>query len=129
MIIKKAESLEVTLDNTNTRFYFEDKQVLRNKRITGILTYRAAEMTNTPKNKTACTDTGWEKAFLVLTNTAGEEVISRVPVTAFNQKDNAGNVPSLAGLVVDWPRSYFEFAAVLGSDNGNGLAITVIYED
>lgn len=124
--INRHEALELAMGN-KTRFYFDDLQVLRGAQILAMEVFRTGEVTYTPKGTATISDTSFERAFLVL-NSGNDEKVSRIPLTALCAKDNNGNTLNLNGLIVDWPKSYVEFASAPESaDQSKALLFSVYF--
>lgn len=126
--IKKAENIELLVDNTRKQYKFGDIENLRGKHIRMIDAYRAADVPVTPLGNVNVSDTIFNKAFLVL-SVDGKEVINRLPLTAICPKDNLGRRQLFNDLLINWPKSYIELGDTTGVVVGTSFYLIVYYED
>lgn len=110
--MKAAELVEVpvALGNTRNTIYFPDLPNIRVKQIEGIEIYSALELSTSLSGRTNQADADLKHATLTLYFQGGEYIVT--PLESIHRVTNKanstffGDIPSLAGQVIDWTKCY-----------------------
>lgn len=131
--IKAAELVEVpvSLGNTRNTIYFPDLPNIRVKQIEGIEVYTALELSTSLSGRTVQAAADIKDATITLYFTGGEYIVS--PLEALHRvinKTNStfyGDIPSLAGQVIDWTKCYVTLTSNVANFANKSFMFNVYY--
>jgi len=104
--------------------------ILRNKLVTGLRTYRASEVSDTPNGNTNATDAAFEAAFLQIRQVGNQVPINNVPLAELCRADNNGIPFELEPMVIDWENTKIICQnASADVSAGNYFLLGVVYQD
>ena len=127
-------------NSTATKLQFNDLPYLRNKQITGIETFNANDVTNTPTGHPVVTATQLRQSYLTLyLNDPGNpqnvgEWIQSVPLTILHRVQNASTDPfvrkayDLVGQVIYWEKCYLVFSGALGNTVDTSFLFNIYFK-
>jgi len=129
MEAKNIETIVLDLATGDRKINLPELDTLRNKRILGIIAPSISEVSAEPDNGTAqMGSTQYLKTFLTL-DINGAQAINRVPLKAANPFSLDGKPLNIGGQIVNFAKSFIEFAGTIQSaDNGKVLILHFIYE-
>jgi hypothetical protein len=119
----EAVEINVPLNSSLTRYYFNDLPNLRNAKITSIQVYTAGTITATPlTGSTPVTTADLKKSFLTLY--AGDlQLVYNVPMISLNNMVNSAadpytfELPTINGMTISWIKSYVSLPSALSTTN------------
>lgn len=131
--IKAAELVEVQVPTGNTKqvIYFPDLPNLRGKQIEGIEAFSALELSTSLSGTPVQVDTDLHDAVVTLYFKGGEYIVT--PLQALHRVINKtastyyGDVPSLAGQVIDWTKCYVTMTANVANFAAKSFMFNVYY--
>ncbi|MFZ4741660.1 MAG: hypothetical protein ACOYLE_10905 [Bacteroidales bacterium] len=117
MKISKVEPLELAFTTSDRKKYFAFSEMLKNKTITALNTFNAAQVTGTSKEATIISEADAKKAFLVLVpQNEGKETIN-IPLYMLNTAYNDGRITEIDADIIDWQKSYIYTNATISASS------------
>jgi hypothetical protein len=131
--IKAAELVEVQVPAGNSKqvIYFPDLPNLRNKQVEGIEVFSNLELTTSISGQVVQDTTSLRNAVVTLYFKGGEYIVT--PLEAIRRVVNRtqtsyfGDIPSLAGQVIDWTKCYVTLNADVVGFSGKSFVFNVYY--
>lgn len=124
MRARGSEIIELRIEAIKNRYYFDYYPILENKEIIYISSYSVVTLLKSLTNRTVLSSAAFADAYLVLVN-KGEELINRLPLN--NLLLIRSHYPVL-DKIVDWQKSYVEFASTSNLVVGTSMVFTAYHK-
>lgn len=107
---------------------FPDIPQLREKTITGIETFVAADLATDPSGRTVVS-TGTGLVVTLVERKTSNEFLRQQPILSLNRSTNNGRLYQFKNRLIDWQRSGVTITNIAGLNPGEVVGFMVYYKD
>ncbi|MEI6694555.1 MAG: hypothetical protein WCO13_00695 [Bacteroidota bacterium] len=117
MKIFNCENLELAFSSTDRKKNFLYNPILKDKKITAISTFNAAQLTGSSREATVMSEADAAKTYLTLVSLATGKECVKLPLRLLNPAYNNGQITELGLGAIDWEKSYMSNSATVSASS------------